>query len=381
MALVFVSLFLFVILGGGSTIGPTDSRVVNVYVDGEKQTLPTRAKDVEELLAKQNIKINEGDVVEPSIDTQIIEDNFNVNVYRARELMIVDNGKKTVVRSADQSPRIAARKAGIIVYPEDQVVAEAPENIIDEGVVGERYVINRATPATLILYGNVTALRTQVKTVGDLLDEKDIKTSPEDTVTPARETALTSEMQVVVTRKGQQIQTAEEVIVPPVENVDDPNITKGETVVKEAGVPGKRVVTYEIKLENGVEVSRTKLQEIVAVQPLRQLIAHGTKIIISNPSENVKIGEQMAAAKGWTGQQWYCLYQLWQRESKWSTVAANSSGAYGIPQALPGSKMAANGADWRTNPATQIAWGLGYIQRSYGTPCGAWQSSESRGWY
>ncbi len=382
VGLIFVSLFLFVVIGGGSTIGPTDSRVVNLYVDGAQQTLPTRAKDVQELLNKQSITINEGDVVEPSLDSPIIEDNFSVNVYRARELMIVDNGKKTVVKSADQSPRIAARKAGIIIYPEDQVTAEAPENILDEGVVGERYVINRATPATLILYGNVTALRTQVKTVGDLLDEKDIKTSPEDTVTPARETELTPDVQIIVTREGQQIQTAEEVIPPPQETVDDPTVTKGQTVVKEAGVPGKRIVTYEIKLENGVEVSRTKLQEIVAVQPLRQLISRGTKIIISNPSDNVKLGEQMAASRGWTGEQWYCLYQLWQKESGWRTNAGNtSSGAYGIPQALPGSKMASVGSDWLSNPATQITWGMGYISGRYSSPCAAWSTSQSRGWY
>ena len=65
----------------------------------------------------------------------------------------------------------------------------------------------------------------------------------------------------------------------------------------------------------------------------------------------------------------------------WRVNAANSSGAYGIPQALPGSKMASAGADWQTNPATQIAWGLGYIAGRYGTPCGAWDHSESNGWY
>ncbi len=382
MFLIFASLFAFVIFGGGSTIGPTDSRVVNLYVDGQKQILPTRAPDVQTLLAKQNIKINQGDVVEPSLDSPIIDDNFNVNVYRSREVMIVDGDKKTVVKTADQSPRIAARNAGIIIYPEDQMAAEAPESIADEGVVGERYVINRSIPATLILYGNVTAIRSLDKTVGAVLDEHGVKVSPQDTITPSRDAPLTADMKITVTRPGQQIQTAEEVIEPPQETVDDPNVNKGVTVVKEPGVPGKRIVTYDIKTENGVEVSRTKLQEIIAVQPQRQLISRGTKIIISNPSENVKIGEQMAAARGWTGQQWYCLYQLWQRESKWSTTAGNTStGAYGIPQSLPGSKMAANGADWQSNPATQIAWGLGYITRSYGTPCGAWQSSESRGWY
>jgi hypothetical protein len=88
------------------------------------------------------------------------------------------------------------------------------------------------------------------------------------------------------------------------------------------------------------------------------------------------------ASRGWGGDQFNCLVKLWQKESNWRVDAANSSsGAYGIPQSLPGSKMASAGADWQTNPATQIEWGLGYISGRYGTPCGAWGHSVDVGWY
>lgn len=382
VALVFITLVGLVILGEGSVVGPTDSRVVTVYVDDTKRTLPTRASSVSDLLERLDIKINDGDIVEPSLDAAIVEDNFSINVYRARPVLIVDNDKKVVINSADQSPRVAARKAGIVVYPEDHVLPEAPENLLQEGVVGERYVIDRAAPVTLILYGNVSAVRTQVETVGDLLEEKGIKVSPDDTVAPAADTPLRPDMRVSITREGQQVVAVEEIIEPPVEHVDDPSVIKGQTVEREPGVSGKKVVTYEIKLENGVEVSRTPLQEVITIQPIRKVIARGTKVIISNPSDNVKLGERMAASRGWTGEQWYCLYQLWQKESGWRTTAGNpSSGAYGIPQALPGTKMATAGADWSTNPATQITWGMGYIAGRYGAPCGAWAASQSRGWY
>ena len=83
-----------------------------------------------------------------------------------------------------------------------------------------------------------------------------------------------------------------------------------------------------------------------------------------------------------SGAQYRCLVLLWTRESGWNHLADNpSSDAYGIPQSLPGSKMASAGADWRTNPATQIRWGLGYIRASYGTPCEAWAHSQAVGWY
>jgi len=89
-----------------------------------------------------------------------------------------------------------------------------------------------------------------------------------------------------------------------------------------------------------------------------------------------------ALARGWDEQQFSCLVALWDRESNWNVYAHNTkSGAYGIPQSLPGDKMATAGADWQTNPTTQITWGLGYIAGRYTDPCGAWTSSETRGWY
>lgn len=89
-----------------------------------------------------------------------------------------------------------------------------------------------------------------------------------------------------------------------------------------------------------------------------------------------------ASQYGWGADQFQCLDKLWQKESGWSYTAYNaSSGATGIPQSLPGSKMATAGADWQTNAKTQITWGLGYIKGAYGTPCSAWSHSQSMNWY
>lgn len=90
----------------------------------------------------------------------------------------------------------------------------------------------------------------------------------------------------------------------------------------------------------------------------------------------------MASTYGWGGDQFSCLESLWTKESGWNYQAYNADGgATGIPQALPGSKMAAAGADWQSNAATQIAWGLGYISSAYGTPCSAWSHSQAMNWY
>lgn len=101
-----------------------------------------------------------------------------------------------------------------------------------------------------------------------------------------------------------------------------------------------------------------------------------------DPGSAQAVAHEMVLSRGWDESEYACLVNLWNRESGWNVYASNpSSGAYGIPQALPGSKMGTVGADWQTNAATQITWGLGYISERYGTPCGAWGHSESVGWY
>jgi hypothetical protein len=102
-----------------------------------------------------------------------------------------------------------------------------------------------------------------------------------------------------------------------------------------------------------------------------------------NPNTAQSIAYNMMASFGFSPTTYFgCLLDLWNRESGWVYDAENPvSGAYGIPQALPGSKMASAGADWQTDPATQIRWGLGYIKAIYGNPCGAWDFEEANGYY
>ncbi len=102
----------------------------------------------------------------------------------------------------------------------------------------------------------------------------------------------------------------------------------------------------------------------------------------NSPAGAQAAAREMLASRGWGDDQMSCLVSLWNKESGWNYKAYNAgSGAYGIPQALPGSKMSSAGADWQTNAATQVSWGLGYISGRYGTPCGAWDHSQSTGWY
>jgi hypothetical protein len=119
---------------------------------------------------------------------------------------------------------------------------------------------------------------------------------------------------------------------------------------------------------------------VAAAGAARESVRQG--LIARAQADPQSVARLLAANRGWGGQEFDCLNSLWTKESGWRWDANNaSSGAYGIAQSLPGSKMASSGSDWATNPITQINWGLGYIASSYGTPCSAWAHSQAANWY
>ena len=130
-----------------------------------------------------------------------------------------------------------------------------------------------------------------------------------------------------------------------------------------------------------VEADRVAAEQAAAAEAAKKAALAQAAASVT-PGSAQAIARDMLAARGWGDDQFSCLVSLWNKESGWRVNALNaSSGAAGIPQALPGNKMASHGADWQTNPATQIAWGLDYISGRYGTPCGAWAKAQSSGWY
>lgn len=132
---------------------------------------------------------------------------------------------------------------------------------------------------------------------------------------------------------------------------------------------------------NYTAVAKPKPVPVVA-EPASTSSSWAPPFVSPDPGSAQAVAYDMVHARGWGDDQFSCLVALWNRESGWRVNAYNAgSGAYGIPQALPGSKMASAGEDWATSAATQITWGLGYISGRYGTPCGAWDHSNSSGWY
>lgn len=255
------------------TIGASDSKIVNLYIDGEKRIVPTRAESVRELLATQEIELDEADVVEPAVDAPINRDGFNVNLYTSRPVTVVDEDGKTIATQvAERDPVGIAKKVGLKIYPEDRVTATSPDEAFRDGVIGTKIVVKRALPVKLSLYGTVYDVRTHAKTAGELADEKGIEYD-RNSILPSPETVLKANDIVFITKPGQQITTVEEPIAQQVEYVDSVDLEVGTTEVREPGQPGRKVVVYEIAQDG----SRKALQTIVVEQPQRKLVARGAK--------------------------------------------------------------------------------------------------------
>lgn len=269
--------------------------------------------------------------------------------------------------------------------------------------------------------GKTVSHTTELNTWAAALAEAGVTYSAEDIVSVPLAGTPTDGADVTIQRVTVETEVQETTDEYETVREEDPELAKGKEEVRTEGRDGQSRTTYEVRYIDGEEVSREMTMDVTIAERVDEVIAVGTKepepepapaapsSSSSNSSSNSSstsaspapatpapaaepvqvtaggskgIAQQMVAAKGWSSSEFQCLEILWQRESGWNHLAMNpSSGAYGIPQSLPGSKMASHGADWRTNPATQIAWGLDYIQGRYGTPCNALNHSYARGWY
>lgn len=384
VVLFFAGLTLFVAIGA-STQGAADARIVNVFVDGEQRTVTTRAHTVNDLLQRLDIELIEEDIVEPSRDSLILEDNTQVNVYRARPVKVVDGDRTITLLTAQRAPRLVANDAGLDLFPEDEVTFERLETNVLESSVSEQLSIIRSVEIQLSIYGTVKVLRTTAPNVEQLLIDQGVMPEEDDTVQPMADSTLTNGMLVALNRPGVKTVAVNEVIPYDTERIDDNSIVAGRTELQRAGIEGQRAVIYEIEEEDGVEVSRKEIQIVIVKEPVNAIVLRGTKIVSPsfNPSVTVA-GDKAAlmAAAGIAESDYGFVDFIVSKESRWRPGAANSSsGAYGLCQALPASKMASAGADYLTNPVTQLRWCSGYASGRYGSWGGAYNAWLAQGWW
>lgn len=352
------------------------NKILTVFESGQKTSFKTNAKTVREALKAQKINFSKEDSVEPGLDEELTGAEYSINIYRAKPVVIEDGELKTKILTAAQTPRQIAEKAGLNVHNEDKLAFGESGNILEDGSINT-LKITRAKEISVDLFGKTESFRTQAKTVEDFLKEKKIVLGKDDGISIDLKTQIANGLNFRIWRNGKQTLTVEEPTDFQTETIQDANKDSGYKEIKEAGEKGTKSVTYEVEMQNGKEISRKKINETEIKAAKKQVVIVGTKTSLPAGSHT----DWMSAA-GISASDQGSANAIISQESGWRVNATNrSSGAYGIPQALPGSKMASAGSDWQTNPITQLKWMNSYVVGRYGSWQNAYAHKKSKGWY
>ena len=345
-----------------------------VDVDGQRTKVEGYARTVGDLLANEGIEVGPRDLVIPSTDQRV---PGTVVVRHARQVTVeVDGAQETVWTTA----------ATVGEMTDDLGLREDVRTSASRSdPVGRELRVSTTKTVHVVVDGQTIDAVTDGGTVRDALVDVGVVLGESDRLSVPLGATAVDGLAVVVTRAQAAGDSTTEAVPYGTQEVEDSTMVKGDKKVVTRGKAGVRTITYHVETVNGVVVSRTPIGSTVTVAPVDEVVHVGTQTVPPappvDPGSAQAIAQEMVAARGWSDDQFSCLVQLWNHESGWRVNAANPSGAYGIPQALPGSKMASAGADWQTNPATQITWGLNYIAGRYSTPCGAWSHWQSSHWY
>lgn len=351
-----------------------------LYVDGQTLNIATNAKTVKEVIDASGVKLGEKDIVEPGLQTEIT-DGYKINIYRAVPVTIQDKGANVEIETAQKTAEAIANEAGLALNPEDRHEIVASDLSVDDLKPGITLKVDRADTVSLNLYGALSSQRTQSKTVREFIAEKNIKLQEGDSLVQSPDQAITEGSVIEVKNDSREVQVVDEEIPMPEEIVKDVNKDTSYKEVQSPGYAGQKRVTYEIKKVNGQEVSRVAIDQTIVKPALKQTTVVGARKIA--PSENVSGSSQdWLRGAGIPESQWGYVDHIITHESHWNYTAQNrSSGAYGLCQALPGTKMASAGSDWRTNPITQLRWCSGYAGSRYGGWAGAYSFWLSKHWW
>ncbi|MDQ6849927.1 MAG: ubiquitin-like domain-containing protein [Actinomycetota bacterium] len=365
-------------VGATAAVWPTPDKSVTLVVDGQSNKIETTASDVSGVLHGAGYDIGRHDIVAPS-RSYAIHTGSTIVLRRGRLLHLAIDGVSreiwtTAPTVADALGQLGITAANFTSVSRAKRLPLKPTDI----------TIRTPKQVTIKHDGRQQRVTTTDATAGRLLDDLGIKLGPDDRLSLPQTTALSAGTQITVTRVKRTMLSSTKPLPYPTKSVDDSALERGKTEIATHGRNGLVRITYAVVYVDGKLAGKTKIATKTLRAAVVQIEKVGTKKpVVTSPSGSPQaIAQQLLAQRGWSSQ-FSCLQQMWDRESGWRTSASNpSSGAYGIPQALPGSKMASAGSDWQSSARTQITWGLDYIASRYGDPCGAWATWQANGgWY
>lgn len=252
-------------------------RLITVHDGDHTKGLLTRSATLREAFNEAHIAIDPRDRIEPGINEVLVARSYDVNIYRARPVMIIDGAVRQKIMSAYQTPAQIAKGAGIELHDEDTAIMTASTDMVSEGA-GIQLTITRAMPFSFVLYGKKIAAYTQARTVADMLAKKHITLGKDDTVSVPLTAPITAGMTIEIWRNGKQVVVEEQDVPFQTDKIFDADHDVGYREVRTAGVVGKKTVTFEIEMRDGKEVGRVEIQSFVTKQPSNQIEVVGTKM-------------------------------------------------------------------------------------------------------
>jgi len=251
-------------------------RLITVYDRNTESSFLTNQKTIAAALNDNGIELDPRDTVEPSRDEELIANDYQVNIYRARPVFVTDGSTRVKVMTPYQVPERIAKDAGITMYPEDTTSLKPSNDFVGDGA-GLQMSIDRAVPLFLDLYSKRTEIRTQGETVGDMLKEKGIVLGVNGRVSVPISTVITAGMEVRVWQEGKQTVTLDRAVPFAKQRIFDADREVGYRVITTAGVEGTQAITYEIEVKEGTEISRKEIASIVTKEPIKQVEVVGIK--------------------------------------------------------------------------------------------------------
>lgn len=247
-----------------------DGRLVTFHDRGDVRVILTYAQSVSDAIDDAGIVLAEEDVVEPGLDEQLVANDYTINIYRARPVIISDGIVRIKVMTAAQTAEGIMKDADLKLQPEDITSISASTDIVADGA-GEVLTIDRATKFTLDLYGTKTTAYSHKATVAEMLYSEGIGLGEKDRMSPGKDAPITAGMTVSIWREGIQTKTVREDAPFTTRYVHDVDQPIGYSKIKTKGVNGVKNVTYQIVIKNGKEVSRQAIQTVILEQPQEQV--------------------------------------------------------------------------------------------------------------
>lgn len=253
-----------------------NERIITVHDDGVDKGFVTDKNTVREALKDAGIRLDSRDRTEPGLDEKLIANSYQVNIYRARPVLIRDGIHEVTVITAYRTSGQIAQDAGITLQKEDIVKLSPSSDPIAEGAA-EVMTITRAIPFTFVFYGKTEQAYTQARTIGDMLKAKHIAMDDADRTDVALSTDLTAGMTVRLWREGVQTITVDEEVPFATKSIQDTDQPTGYRKVQAEGKNGKRTVTYEITTQNGIEVARKEINSVTTQEAVAEEVIVGVK--------------------------------------------------------------------------------------------------------